>query len=117
MDRVFLHGLEIETYIGIYDWEQERKQKVIIDLDMASDVARAAKTERIEDALDYKAVAKRLVSFVSGRRFQLVETMAEAIATILRDEFRIPWVRVKVNKRGAITGAGDVGVIIERGEN
>ena len=116
MDLVFLKNLEIETFIGIYDWEQDQKQKVYIDLDMASDVAAAAATERIEDALDYKAVSKRLKSYVSENRFQLVETLAERIARIIREEFDVPWVRVKVNKKGAITGAGDVGVIIERGE-
>lgn len=116
MDVVFLHGLEIETVIGIYDWERQVTQKVIIDLDMANDVAAAAATDAIEDTLDYKAVATRISGFVKESTFQLVETLAEQVAVIIRDEFDVPWVRVKVNKRGAITGAGDVGVIIERGE-
>jgi dihydroneopterin aldolase len=114
MDIVFLHDLRIETIIGIFDWERQIKQTVIIDLDMAFDIKRAASTDSIDDTLDYKAVAKRLIDFVEGSEFQLVETLAERIAAILLTEFSIPWVRVRVNKQGAVRGAKDVGVIIER---
>ncbi|MBB1077629.1 dihydroneopterin aldolase [Rhodoferax sp. 4810] len=116
-DIVFLHGLRIETVIGIYDWEQEILQPVILDLDMATDVAQAALTDHIADALDYKAVSKRLKQFVSETRFQLVETLAEQCARIICDEFNVSWVRLRVNKIGAVTDAGDVGVIIERVRN
>lgn len=116
MDKVFLRGLRIETVIGIYDWEKQIKQPVIIDLEMATDVARAAATDRIEDALDYKAVSKRLKQFVAESRFELVETLAEHCAEIIRREFGVRWLRLSVNKTGAVTDAGDVGVIIERGE-
>lgn len=115
MDIVFLTGLHIDTIIGIYDWERNIRQSVILDLEMASDISRSAATDRIEDALDYKAVAKRLIEFVGNSNFNLVETLAERCAEILLQEFAIPWVRVKVNKIGAVTGARDVGVIIERG--
>lgn len=116
MDIVFLRGLRIETVIGIYDWEKEIKQPVILDLEMSTDVARAAKTDRIDDALDYKAVSKRLKQFVGESRFELVETLAERCAEILRVEFGIAWLRLTLNKTGAVTDAGDVGVIIERGQ-
>jgi len=116
MDIVFLRGLRIETVIGIYDWEKAIRQPIVLDLEMASDVARAAATDRIDDALDYKAISKRLKQFVGESRFELVETLAERCAEILRTEFGIPWVRLRLNKIGAVTDADDVGVIIERGE-
>lgn len=116
MDIVFLRGLRIETVIGIYDWEKTIHQPVILDLEMSTDVARAAATDRIEDALNYKAVSKRLKDFVASSRFELVETLAERCAEIVRSEFGVRWVRLSLNKVGAVSGAQDVGVIIERGE-
>jgi dihydroneopterin aldolase len=116
LDIVFLRGLRIETVIGIYDWEKDIKQPVILDIEMSADVAKAAATDRIEDALDYKAVSKRLKQFVSDSRFELVETLAERCAQIIRDEFAVGWVRLSVNKIGAVSGAQDVGVRIERGD-
>lgn len=115
-DIVFLHGLKIETVIGIYDWERKIKQPVIIDLDMAADIRKAAATDKIDDAVNYKAVAKRLIDFVGASHFELVETLTEKIADIVLNEFSVGWVRVRVNKTGAVRYAGDVGVIIERGE-
>jgi dihydroneopterin aldolase len=116
MDIIFLRGLEIETTIGIYEWEREIKQTVILDLEMATDVRQAAATDDIQYTVDYKAVAKRLITFVEESDFYLVETLAERIAQIILSEFSVPWVRVSLNKKGAIRGASDVGVIIERGE-
>lgn len=116
MDIIFLRGLEIETTIGIYEWEREIKQTVILDLEMATDVRKAAATDDIQYTVDYKAVAKRLISFVEESDFYLVETLAERIAQIILSEFSVPWVRLSLNKKGAIRGASDVGVIIERGE-
>ncbi len=116
MDIIYLHDLKIECIIGIWEWERRLKQTVILDLDMAADIRHAAASDKIEDTLNYKAVSKRLVEFVGGSQFQLVETLAEKIAEILLAEFRLRWVRVRVNKKGAVRGAGDVGVIIERGE-
>ena len=116
MDIVFLRDLRIETVIGIYDWEREVKQTVILDLEMSADVAQAAVTDDIEDALNYKAVAKRLIGFVGESEFKLVETLAERCAAIVREEFGVAWVRLRLNKIGAVRGATDVGVVIERGE-
>ena len=115
MDIVFLRDLRIETVIGIYDWEREIKQTVVLDLEMAGDVRKAAASERIEDALNYKAVAKRMIQFVGESRFQLVETLAERCTEIILSEFGVSWVRLSVHKIGAVTGARDVGVLIERG--
>jgi len=117
MDIIFLHDLTIETIIGIYDWERKEKQSVILDLDMAADIPRAAKTDSINDTLNYKAVAKRLIEYVSESDFQLVETLAERVAEIVISEFNVKWLRLRVNKKGAVRYAGDVGVVIERGEN
>jgi len=116
MDIVFLRDLRIETVIGIYDWERHTRQTVILDLEMGTDVAKAAASDDIENALNYKAVAKRLIAFVEESAFMLVETLAERCAQLIREEFGVPWVRLSVNKVGAVSGARDVGVIIERGE-
>lgn len=116
MGIVFLRDLRVETIIGIFEWERSTRQLVAIDLEMAADTARAAATDSIDDALDYKAISKRLIDFVSSSSFQLVETLAEEIARIVREEFAVPWVKVTLSKPGAIRGARDVGVIIERGE-
>ena len=116
MDIIFLRDLKIETIVGIYDWERKVKQTVILDLEMATDVKKAASTDKIEDALDYKAIAKRLISFVGESEFELVETLAERIAEIILLEFDVSWLRLSLNKIGAIRGARDVGVVIERGK-
>jgi dihydroneopterin aldolase len=115
MDIVYIRDLRIETVIGIYEWERRVRQTVILDLEMATDVARAAATDSIADALDYKAVAKRVIAFVEGSRFQLVETLAERVAEVVIGELGVPWLRLQVNKQGALRGARDVGVVIERG--
>ena len=100
--------------IGIYDWERRIRQTVCIDLEMACDVKKAAATDAIADALDYKAVAKRLIAFVEASEFQLIETLAEEIASIVLNEFSVSWLKLSLGKPGAVTGAKDVGVIIER---
>ena len=114
MDRVFIENLTIETVIGIFDWEREIRQTVSIDLEMDYDVAAAAATDRIEDALDYKAVAKRLIRFVEQSEFQLVETLAERCAQIVLNEFPVERLKLKLGKPGAVRGSSSVGVIIER---
>jgi dihydroneopterin aldolase len=114
MDVIFLSGLTTECIIGIWDWERRVKQKLVIDLEMGADIRRAAASDAIEDTLDYKRVAKRLLGFVGESQFQLVETLAEHIARIVVTEFDVPWVKVRLNKQGAIRGARDVGILIER---
>ncbi len=116
MDIVFLHEMKVDTVIGIWEWERKIRQTVVIDLEMAADIRKAAASDSIDDALNYKSVAKRLQQFVADAEFQLVETLAEKIAAIVMDEFGVSWVRVKLNKPGAISGARDVGVVIERGK-
>lgn len=115
MDIIFLNDLKVETIIGIWDWERKIRQTVAIDLEMSADIAKAAATDDVEDTLNYKMVAKRLQQFVGDSSFQLVETLAEKIAALILDEFDVSWVKVRVNKPGAIRDARDVGVLIERG--
>jgi dihydroneopterin aldolase len=114
MDIIFLTGLTTECIIGIWDWERKVRQKVVIDLEMGADIRKAATSDHIDDTLDYKRVSKRVLQFVGDSQFQLVETMAEHIAKLVVTEFAVPWVRVKLNKQGAIRGSRDVGILIER---
>jgi dihydroneopterin aldolase len=111
---IFIRGLRIATVIGINDWEQQIKQTVSIDLELGADISKAAATDHIENTLNYKAVAKRVVEFVGTSRFYLVETLAERVAELLLEEFSIPWLRLTLSKPGALRDARDVGVIIER---
>ena len=115
MDIVYIRELEIETIIGIYDWEREQRQVESLDLEMGTDISLAANSENIENTLDYKAVAKRLIGFIEGSEFFLVEAMAEKISEIVLEEFSVPWLKLRLGKPGAVTGSKDVGVIIERG--
>lgn len=115
MDRVFIEALAIECVIGIYDWERTIRQTVVLDIEMAFDNRKPAQTDAITDTLDYKAVSKRLIAFVQQSQYGLVETLAEECARIIRDEFGVAWLRLKLSKPGAVTGSKAVGVIIERG--
>jgi dihydroneopterin aldolase len=115
MDIVYVRELKVETVIGIFDWERKIKQTVSMDIEMATDIAAAAASDSIEDALDYKAVAKRLISFVEQSDFQLVETLSEKVCELILKEFNVPWVKLQLSKPGAVKGSRDVGIIIERG--
>ena len=114
MDVVFLHGLKIDTVIGIWDWERHFKQTLILDIDMGASLAPAGRSDSIDDTIDYRAVTKRVLRLAEEHAFLLVEALAENLADILLKEFGLPWVRVKINKRGAVRQVRDVGVVIER---
>ena len=114
MDKIFLSALSIECIVGIWEWERRVKQTVIIDIEMAADIRRAAATDAIDDTIDYKKVSKRVQTFVGESKFELVETLTERIAQTVITEFGVSWVKVRLNKRGAIRGARDVGIEIER---
>lgn len=113
-DRIFLRDLRTEAIIGIYDWERKIKQTISIDLELPTDVRRAARTDKIEDTLDYKKITKRMLAFIDDSHYELVETLAEALAQLILREFGCEWVKLSVNKPGAIRGSRDVGVMIER---
>ena len=114
MDKVFIEALEIECVIGIYDWERTIKQPIVLDIEMAFDNRIPAASDNIAHTLDYKAVSKRLIQFVSESNFGLVETLAERCCEIILSEFNVSQVRLKLSKIGAVRGAKAVGVIIER---
>ena len=114
MDKVFLRELEIEAVIGIWEWERRIKQIVSIDLEMAADARLASGTDSVGGMLNYRDVAKRLIEFVGESQFELVETLAEAVARIIVVDFGVAWAKVSVAKPGAIEGSRSVGVTIER---
>jgi dihydroneopterin aldolase len=114
MDKIFLTGLSVECIVGIWEWERQVKQRIVLDIEMATDIRKAAATDHIDDTIDYKKVSKRLLSFVGESQFQLVETLTERIAEVLIKEFQVPWVKVRLNKQGALRGSKDVGISIER---
>ena len=113
-DVVFIEDLRIQTVIGVFDWEREITQTISLDIEMTFDIEKAARTDRIEDTLDYKAVAKRLIAFVEGSEFQLVEALAEHCARIILEEFPVTSVRLKLSKPGAVRSSSAVGVVIRR---
>ena len=114
MDKVFIEALEIETLIGIYDWERRIRQSLLFDIEMAFDNRKPAASDDIADTLNYKAVSTRLIEYVSASSFGLVETLAERCAEIILTEFAASHVRLKLSKPGAVRGSKAVGVIIER---
>ena len=113
-DRIFLHGLTTECIIGFIDWERRVKQTVVLDIELPVDCRRAAASDDVADTLDYKKVAKRVLAFVESSECQLVETLAHRLALLILAEFSIEWVRVSLNKPGAIRSSRDVGVVVER---
>lgn len=114
-DTVFVRDLEIRAIIGINDWERRELQTILIDLDMACDARAAAADEDIEKAVNYRSVSKAVMALTIEGKFFLVETLAERIAALIRDEFGVPWVRVSVRKPGAVRFSREVGIEIERG--
>ena len=115
MDTVFLRELRADAIIGIHGWERRVRQTLVLDLELAADNRRAAASDAIEDAVDYDAVAARVLGHVEGSEYRLIETLAERLAELVMDEFDVPWLRLRLCKPGAGTAARDVGVIIERG--
>ncbi len=115
MDIVYIQGLRIDTVIGVYDWEREIKQTLSFDINMATNNIRAAESDDIHSAVDYKAVSDRIIEFVENFHPQLIETMIERVAQLILTEYSVPWVRIQLSKAGAVPAARDVGVIIERG--
>jgi dihydroneopterin aldolase len=113
-DRIFLHGLSAECIIGFIDWERRVRQTVVLDIELPVDCRRASLTDEVADTLDYKQVAKRVLAFVTASEFKLVETLAHRVALLILEEFAVEWVRVALNKPGAIRNSRDVGVVIER---
>jgi 7,8-dihydroneopterin aldolase/epimerase/oxygenase len=114
MDKIFIHSLKAEAIIGIYDWERQVRQTVLVDIELAADIRKAALTDSIDDTLNYKRVAKRILAFVEASQFHLVETLAEHVAMLVLEEFGLAWVRITLSKPGAVRSSKDVGVSLER---
>ena len=114
MDKIFIHALKTETIVGIFAWERQVKQTVVMDIEFSADIAKAALSDSIDDTLNYKGVAKRVLAFVDESSFHLVETLAERIAMLILEEFGVGWVGITLSKPGAIRGSSDVGVMLER---
>lgn len=115
MDKVFIEQLAVITTIGVYDWEQTIKQKLVLDIEMAHDNRAAGKSDDVNDALDYASVSQAVIDHIENGRFLLVERVAEEVAELIMNRFNVPWVKIRLTKPGAVAQAGGVGVIIERG--
>ena len=114
MDKIFITELKAETTIGIYEWEKNIRQVVLLDVEMLTDIRQAAKSDSIVDTINYKSIAKRLVSFIESSRFELVETLAEKLSDLILDEFGVQELKLTLHKPGALSDAKDVGIVIQR---
>jgi dihydroneopterin aldolase len=114
-DVLFVRGIEARALIGVDAWEREGLQPVLLDLEFPCDAARAARRDDVDDAVNYRTVAKEAIAFAESSRFRLVETLAERLAERLMAECGLAWVRVRVSKPGAVRFSREVGVEIERG--
>jgi dihydroneopterin aldolase len=114
MDKIFIHALKTEAIVGIFDWERQVKQTVLMDLELSADIRTAALSDSIDDTVNYKRVAKRVLAFVAASQFHLVETLAEHVAMLMLEEFGVAWVGISLSKPGAIRNSRDVGVVLER---
>jgi dihydroneopterin aldolase len=116
MDIIYLHGLKCPCTIGVWEWEKAITQTLVLDIEIATDTAKAAENDDLKDALDYQAIAARVQAYAKGNAFELIETLVERLARLILDEFSTPWVRIKLDKGQAVKGVKNVGVIIERGK-
>ncbi|ELV8620921.1 bifunctional dihydroneopterin aldolase/7,8-dihydroneopterin epimerase [Vibrio vulnificus] len=116
LDKVFIEQLEVITTIGVYDWEQQIKQKLVLDIEMAHDNRPAGKSDDVADALDYAQVSEAILNHIESGRFLLVERVAEEVAELIMTQFSVPWIRIRLAKPGAVPQARAVGVVIERGQ-
>ena len=115
MNIVYIKGLRAQTVIGVYEWERHIRQTLVLDLEMASDTTLAAASDEIAHALDYATLSKQVIALVEGSEYQLIETLADAVAKMIMRDFAVPWLRLCLSKPGAVAEAEDVGVIIEAG--
>jgi dihydroneopterin aldolase len=113
-DIIYIKDLRIKTIIGIFDWERKVKQEVSIDMEFPFDCKKAAASDSIDDALDYKVITKAVIKFVEESSFQLQESLAEGIATLIKDNFEVESLKLRISKPGALRGAKDVGLVIYR---
>ena len=114
MDTIFVHDFKAKTLIGIYPWEKKIAQTIELNLEIALPTNRACFTDKLEDALDYSLIIKRINDILATKQFSLLEALAEHIAQIILTEFNSPWVKVSAAKLDIIKGVKKLGVCIER---
>jgi FolB domain-containing protein len=114
MDEILIRGLETRCIIGDNDWERDKEQEVVVDLDLRTDTRPAARTDDLDDALDYRALKKDVLAYVEDSDHRLLETLAEGIANVCLEYDRLESVRVRVDKPGALRFSRTVAVEIER---
>ena len=115
MDIIYIHGIKCECVIGVWEWEKAITQTLYIDLDVATDITKSAKTDDLADTLNYKDIADRVIEYAKENQFDLIETLIERISEVILSEFDVPWVRIKLDKGGAVKNVKNVGILIERG--
>lgn len=115
MDTIFIHGLQCECVVGVWEWEKKITQTLVLDIDLATDITKAAQSDELQDTLDYKKISDRVIEYAQANTFDLIETLIEHLAQLILTEFAVPWVRIKLDKGGAVKNVNHVGVVIERG--
>ncbi len=114
MDIVYLHGIKLETVIGVWEWERKIKQTLLVNIDLGTDTSAAGRSDALEDTINYQAVAELVMDIARENSFALVEALGEEITVRVLEKFSIDWVKLQINKQGAVRGVRDVGIIIER---
>jgi dihydroneopterin aldolase len=116
MDTVFISEFKVDALVGIYAWEQEVPQTIQIDLEIAIDAGRCARSGKISDTVDYAKVVGRIRQLLAERHFTLIEKLAEELANVVLTEFHAPWLSVSIAKLSAMRNVKMLGVHIERGK-
>lgn len=115
LDTIYIHGLQCECVIGVWEWEKAITQTLVLDIDLATDIRPAASSDDLKDTLDYKKVSDRVIEYAQANQFDLIETLIERLSEVILSEFNVPWVRIKLDKGGAVKHVNHVGILIERG--
>ena len=115
MDRVFIEELTVFAQIGVYDWEQQIKQKLVFDLEMAWDCKQAAETDDVAYCLNYAEVSQVIIDYVESKPFLLIERVAYEVADLLESCYQLQGLKIKLSKPKAVAQARNVGVLIVRG--
>lgn len=114
MDTIFLHGLKAKTLIGVYEWERQQPQILVLDLDIGTDFLQAAQSDDVADTIHYAQVAEEIIFALAEQSFLLLEALAEYVAQFILTRYQALSVKVKVVKPGILASVAQVGVMIER---
>ncbi len=116
MDIVFIRDLDVKTVIGVFDWERKIRQQLVFNIELATDITKAANSDELVDTLDYKSISHAIEEMVEASSYKLVEALVEAVAQMVMRDFKVSWISIVVDKPGAVSCARSVGVKIERGQ-